>query len=111
MSMKKIRGAILAGAVLAGGYVVTTTPYAEAVGGNCSSVRQEIDVFGPNAYRVRAKCTSLQGDSKARGVLDISGDTDKRTEWFTTVNKYYYSDSYKCVWGQCNNTRVEIARR
>lgn len=79
--------------------------------GSCSSSRGENDILGPNSYYVRASCSSLGATTKARGILDISGDTDKRTDWFTTLNKTYYSDSYRCGPGQCNNTRVDLAVR
>jgi hypothetical protein len=58
----------------------------------------------PDLTRVRAACSSLQGDSKARGVLDRAG-TDCHTAWFTTINKSYYSD----WWLSGRGTRVEIA--
>ncbi|CUR56403.1 hypothetical protein NOCA2340025 [metagenome] len=41
-----------------------------------------------NEFRVKATCAS----------------------WFTTVNKYYYSDYYRCTFS-CSNTRVDIAAR
>lgn len=75
-------------------------------GGNCYHIKQEKSKVGPNDFRVRAHCSSLRGDQKARGTLDVRLDTDKHTSWFTTRNKYYYSGYRACVWG-CS-TRVEI---
>lgn len=83
---------------------------AEATGGTCYSVRQENEIFGPNSYRVRAYCSALNSDSRARGVLDIASEPDVNTGYFTTLNKYYYSDYYRCTFS-CNNTRVDISRR
>jgi hypothetical protein len=79
--------------------------------GSCSSTRGVNDIWGPNSYYVRASCASLGATTKARGVLDISGDSDQRTDWFTTLNKDYYSGAYRCGPGQCNNTRTELAVR
>lgn len=95
--------------VLATSGIFTTVALesAQAVGGTCSSVRQKDERFGPDYYRVRASCSSLNGDSKARGILDKNG-VDQRTQFFTTLNKYYYSSWVDCLSG-CKNTRVEIA--
>ncbi len=79
--------------------------------GSCTSSRGENEIWGPNSYYVRASCSSLGAKTKARGILDISGDSDMRTDWFTKLNVTYSSDSYRCGPGQCNNTRVELAVR
>jgi hypothetical protein len=55
-------------------------------------------------------CSSLQADSKAKGVLDKSGASDPETAWFTQLNTYKYSNYTTCSpLASCNNTRVEIA--
>jgi hypothetical protein len=110
MSMTRLaaRGAVIGVLTLSclTGFVQT----AEAVGGSCSSTRQKDEVFGPDHYRVRASCSSLQGDSKAQGVLDVNADNDYETSWFTTINKYYYSGWRSCVWpSTCDNTYVKLA--
>ena len=98
-------------AALAGGAAVIVAQPAEAIGGNCYSRRVELEALGPNSYLVEAWCSSLAADTKARGVLDISGEVDRRTPWFTRLGVSYYSDAYRCIPGQCSNTRVELARR
>lgn len=80
------------------GLVAVATP-ANAVGGNCSASKQENDVFGPNEYRSRASCSSLQGDSRARPKLIRDGGPDYTGPYFTTLNKYYYTGWYTCYAG------------
>lgn len=109
MKSLTIAARVLAAAACASTLLVATGQSASAVGGSCYSTRQEDGRTGPNAYRVRAYCTSLQGDSKAKGVLDIAFANDVETSWFTTLNTYRYSDWVVCWPNSCNNTRVDIA--
>lgn len=81
---------------------------AEAISGNCTAVKQKDDVFGPDQYRVRAICSSLSGDAKARGTLDRNNQVDKHTSWFTTRNKYYYSGWDDCLGGTCS-AKIDLA--
>lgn len=102
---------IVIGALASSAAVIGMTQAAEAaVGGACYSNRQEAEIFGPNSFRVRAYCASLQSNSKARGVLDVARERDQATVYFTTLNKYYYSSYYRCTFS-CNNTRTEIVPR
>lgn len=95
----------------AGGLVVGMAQSANAVGGNCSSTRQEKEDWGPNSFRVRAVCSSLQANTKARGTLDVALNNDKSTIWFTGLNKYYYSGYTDCGPSfSCTNTRIELAQ-
>jgi len=96
--------------MLSGGVAVVFVGSADAVSGSCTSSRQEREIWGPNSFRVRAKCSSLGSDSKARGVLDIASEPDMQTGWFTDLNTYHYSSYYRCTFS-CSNTRVDIARR
>lgn len=98
---------VLVGVACASSVLVSTGQSASAVGGSCSSIRQEDERLGPNAYRVRARCTAMEGDSKARGVLDVAFANDEETAWFTVLYTYKYSDWRYCT--SCNNTRVDIA--
>jgi hypothetical protein len=107
MKVNRVVAQAIVLAATTGALVSAGAQSATAVGGNCTSTRQTQDVTGPNNYRVRASCSSLQGDSKARGILDRNG-TDARTAWFTARDKYYYSGWTTCIAG-CSNTRVEIA--
>ncbi len=63
---------------------------ASAVGGNCSAAVEHQPRTGPDYYRARASCSSLQADSKARPVLDVWGP-NSYGPWFTGLNTYYYS--------------------
>lgn len=60
---------------------------AGAIGGSCSSAMEKQVVSGPDMYRVRASCSSIDSDTKVRGMLVIDGDLDAPTAWFTTPNK------------------------
>lgn len=76
---------------------------AEAISGTCSATKQKDEQFGPDQYRVRASCSKLSGDAKARGQLTRDNQADEHTSWFTTLNKYYYSPWDDCLWG-CSAT-------
>jgi hypothetical protein len=107
MSLKKHIASVAVAALLASaGFTLALAP-ASAVGGNCSAIKQKQEVsWDLDRHRVRAFCSSLQGDSKARGTLVRNGGPDVHTSWFTTKNKYYYS-----AWGNCYagcSTRVQI---
>lgn len=61
---------------------------------------------GALIYRVRAICSSLQHDSKARGVLERNGGVNSYTQWFTRTGFYYVGS-----WGNCMagcTAKVEI---
>jgi hypothetical protein len=110
VSSRRVLSHTVALALMTGTVLAIVAPQAEAVGGNCSSVRQEKDDTGYNSYRVRARCSSLNADSKAKGVLDKSGASDPETTWFTQLNTYKYSNYTTCdIFNTCNNTRVDIA--
>lgn len=89
---------------------VVNAQYATAVGGQCDSKRMEKEILGPNSYAVRAWCSSLNSDSKAKGILDIASEPDMNTQWFTRTNTNYTSDYYRCTFS-CKNTREEIKQR
>jgi hypothetical protein len=42
-------------------------------------------------YRVAAECTSINPADKARGVLDLAGQPDAHTDWFTQTGVIYHS--------------------
>ena len=79
---------------------------AEAVSGTCSATKQKDEVFGPDQYRVRAWCSSLSGDAKARGNLNRNNQVDEHTAWFTTLNKYYYGSWDDCLWSCSANYQI-----
>lgn len=87
------RAACMAAAagVMMAGLVAVSAPNAFAVGGNCTAVKENVDLTGPDGSRVRASCSSLQGDSKAQGSLDLVWAPDLYTAWFTSLNVTYRS--------------------
>lgn len=90
------------------GVGVVFSQSAMAVGGNCTATKGTIARTGPDNYYVIARCSSLQSDSRARGILGVSGpDFDQTTSWFTTLNRNYNSGSNPCFFG-CS-VRTEIA--
>lgn len=109
MSNKLLRFGAAAAFVITGATAIGAGN-ANAVGGNCSSSRETKSHIGPDEYRVRASCASLQADSKARGVLDINLANDYETVWFTALNTSKYSGYTYCIYpNTCNNTYVRIA--
>ncbi len=91
-SDKRRVGRIVAAAgVLGGAIVAFSAAGAFAVGGNCTASPENVSLTGPDGTRVKASCSSLQGDSKARGTLDLTFALDKHTAWFTALNTVYRS--------------------
>lgn len=99
MKVYKSIAAVIATAFVMAMMVFASATPANAVGGNCSASKQEKEVTGLNQFRARAKCTSLQGDSKARPKLIRDGGPDYTGPYFTTLNKYYYTGWYTCYAG------------
>ncbi|GIE28674.1 hypothetical protein Ait01nite_017190 [Actinoplanes italicus] len=64
---------------------------ASAVGGTCTAVTENVSLTGPDGKRAKARCSALDGDSKARGTLDLVLANDKQTAWFTALNTDYRS--------------------
>ena len=108
--MKTFMSQVMLGAVAICALSVISRQQASATGGTCITSRLEREIWGPNSYAVRASCSYLQSTTKARGILDISGEPDMQTSWFITLNKYYVSDYYRCTFS-CNNTFPEYGIR
>lgn len=85
---------------------------AYAVGGSCRAYEEKkSQSFQPDAYRVRAICSSLQSDTKARGVLMLDAAPDETTVWFTGLNINRYSAwTTKWAW-QVNGVKIELAEK
>lgn len=63
-----------------------------AAGNNCSAAKETKAVSGlPDPSRVRAACSSLSANTKAKGILDLTAANDYETQWFTRLNTNYYS--------------------
>jgi hypothetical protein len=108
LGLKKIVAASLGVLALGAATVAVAAPPAAAVGGNCGSSKERTErPFLPDLYNVAASCSSLQGDSKAKGVLDLVGTLDKETQWFTTIHKTYRSGKDA---GPNRGTYTEIRR-
>ena len=103
--VRVVRGAVAVALALAAGLLAPAPAY--AVGGNCSSaLEKEERSWQPDVYRVRARCSSLQADSKAQGVLDRNVSQDGYTQWFTRIDFNYYSGWYV---GPISGTYVKIS--
>lgn len=88
----KTTALVLATAAAVASVVIGAMP-ASAIGGTCSATRVAVSRTGPDPLRARAICSQLNGDTKARGELVNWGpEPNDFTLWFTTLNKYYYSD-------------------
>jgi hypothetical protein len=61
-------------------------------------------------YRVAAECTSINSADKARGVLDLAGQIDVHTDWFTQPGVVYHS-SWQTPLSGVRGTRMEYAPR
>lgn len=107
--ISKAKALALSAALVGGTILVAQAPTASAIGGNCSAIRQhQVRNNLPDLYRVRASCSSLQGDSKARGVLDRNlVPTALYTSWFTSLNKYYYSGWGDSIYGSSARTEIK----
>lgn len=109
--MKSVLSAGAAAFVAVLGGLAMASP-ADAVSGNCTHWVNKAAISGaPDAYRVGAACTSLGGDSKARGVLMVNEATDSHTAWFTTINKSYYSSYRQMFSWDYQGTRLELTNR
>jgi hypothetical protein len=88
---KRIASAAFVIVVGATGLAAPATP-AGAAGGNCQArVGHQVRDWLPDNYRAEAYCTSLQADSKARGLLDLTASADVGTAWFTQTKVWKYS--------------------
>lgn len=106
-SRKRAVALVLAAATMFAGAGVVAADQASAIGGNCTSSKGKNDRgVLPDSFYVNASCSSLQGDSKARGTLDVVAGSDPHTAWFTTLNKTYKSGNAA---PPIRGTRVEVA--
>ncbi|QTE30344.1 hypothetical protein [Pengzhenrongella sicca] len=75
-------------ALVAGGFVAP----AQALGGTCSAWPEKTVVNGaPDSWRTGARCSALNGDTKAQGNGVVSLYADHNTAWFTQLNVSKYS--------------------
>ncbi|MGY1719405.1 hypothetical protein ACI8AG_10200 [Blastococcus sp. SYSU DS0552] len=102
--MKKSAAVLAMTTSLLGGLVIMA-PQAGAIGGNCSAwAEKRVVDWAPDDWRVLARCSYLQADTKARGVGDVDGP-DHHTAWFTAINTTRASSWGK---GGIDRTRVEM---
>lgn len=101
---------VVACLTLAAAGMIVATPAAQAVGGSCRAYEEKkAQSFRPDAYRVRAICSSLQADSKARGTLLVENAVDEHTVWFTGLNINRYSSWRTLLEWEVGGTEAEIA--
>jgi hypothetical protein len=88
---KRLASAAFVVVVGATGVAAPATP-ANAIGGNCQArVGHQVRDYLPDYYRAEAYCSSLQADSKARGLLDLAASPDVGTAWFTQTKVWKVS--------------------
>ena len=111
-----IAPALAAGALLAGSLALAApasaapVPYA-APHNDCRSWSEELQTYRLGTqYRVAAECTSINSADKARGVLDLAGQIDVHTDWFTQTGVVYHS-SWQTPLSGVRGTRMEYAPR
>ena len=107
MKQRKL-GALFVTVVSLGVFVSSN---AFAVGGTCKASTQTRGTWLPgDDWRVRASCSSLQSDSKARGVLDINNLPAASTAWFTDIGVVHYS-GWRTPWPATPKARAEIGKK
>lgn len=70
-----------------------------AAASTCSSILQEQDQPGLNAFRAGARCSRIDANRKVRAWLVRDGGPDYYSQYFTRTNTYYYSGWYTCYLG------------
>jgi hypothetical protein len=113
------RPAAVAGAVLAlslaGGVAATgasAAPVRHPAPHNvCHAWVQELHTYPLEPrYRVAAECSYINPSERARGVLDLAGQPDAHTEWFTSTGVVYHSSWRTPLFG-VQGARMEYAAR
>lgn len=95
MNVKSAAAGVLLGALVATGVSLTALPSASAAN-LCGAERQrQVINNAPDKWRVRAHCSQLNRDTKARGHL--GGTLGQHTQWFTALNRSYYSGYYTYI--------------
>jgi hypothetical protein len=111
-----IAPALAAGALLAGSLALAAPAFAApaphaAPHNDCRSWSEELHTYRLGTqYRVAAECTSINPADKARGVLDLAGQIDVHTDWFTQTGVVYHS-SWQTPLFEVWDTRMEYAPR
>lgn len=65
--------------------------------------------FGIDDNYASTKCSDIDRYTKVRSRLDVSGDSDKVSVWFTRTGFAYSTPTMSCWWG-CRATH-DTARR
>jgi hypothetical protein len=111
-----IAPALAAGALLAGSLALATPAFAAAAThaaphNDCRTWTEELHTYPlETRYRAAAECTSINPADKARGVLDLIGQPDAHTDWFTQTGVVYHS-SWRTPLIGVRGTRIEYAPR
>lgn len=93
MSSKRVAGAVFTVLLSLAVIPVLSTPASAA--NNCEAHKDTDTGATPDRFRVKAKCTSLNPDWESRGSLDVAGEFDQHTRWFSITNTWYYSSYYR----------------
>ena len=90
MKIRRLSLMLILGALAFGGMQAAAPDSAFALGGNCSASTERQERILDDAFRTRARCSSLQADTKARPVL-IRYGLDSYGSYFTGLNRNYYT--------------------
>jgi hypothetical protein len=114
-----IRPALVAGALLAGSLALATPAFASPASpaspaarhNECRSWEEELISWPLEPrHRVLAECSYINPAEKARGVLDLVGQGDAHTDWFTQTGVIYESSWRTPLFG-VRGTRMEYEPR
>ncbi|MDR2566946.1 MAG: hypothetical protein LBC97_13015 [Bifidobacteriaceae bacterium] len=98
-------------AILTGGANPASTATA-LIGANCEAKTDSRQTTFAAEWRAKAKCTTINSDSKVQGTLVRDLAADPSTQWFTTTGTWYYTGWWPKVPFTSNPTaRYTVAHR
>lgn len=108
--LQKIGVTLAVGAALVAGSLTVTTFEAHALGGGNCWAWLENQVGLTNGA---GRCSSLNGDTKARVTLDLTNAPDFHSGWFTQTNTTYRTVGWSAAmgYGWPRAARVDHAKR
>ena len=110
-SLGKKVAALSASSFIAAGMIILPAPTAQAAN-SCRAYHQvKSKAFQWDDHRVRAICTKLNSDDKAKGTLQVRFDFDKSTVWFTGLNVNRYSRYTTLAPGEYQGVKMEYGAR
>jgi hypothetical protein len=107
---RKVAGTIIA-SLLVGGIAPVTfiASRADALSATCADWKTTVQHrFRIDDNYANTKCSVIGINTEVRSRLDVTGDSDKVSVWFTRTNFTYSTPTMSCWWG-CRATH-ETAR-